>query len=704
MSNLQNDVHYLNRFLRQLWPAASRILEAEVTHQAFAEVEERMVRMSRSHTHLDLTAQPAFFRHGSDSLKLRFPASATNTFTTRIYLVPGVTRPRISATIDLAIKLTISPDAAPNVETDVSVSGNVTGNLVDHFRNWKEEMRKGLEGEDLAKEIGYFSGARYNRAAVPDIPNPVIVYPKRERLENGTNIVLVPDGFDSQDLSRFDQIVDRLVTVISSDEDHPTNEPFYSFKTALHIWTIKPPQSTDGDHVVGGYTDARGQRRVAPANLARLAAIGRAAEATGDGQTVIVYIANRDASHFGGQRFNAMALGNVILQPVQDSVERDVWLVLHELGHSGLGLLGDEYVLDARAEENYLGLDLAAPNLTIDPEADKWQAWIDHAGQLPPWDDFPVTAVEGGGYFGRGIWRPAEKCAMRHSTAGLPFCAICREALTRGIQATMKGEQFLFRVTGQAQETTYVDVEPETNSQRMNAQIIVPATEPIDFTVEPVAGTLPEPWQVEGQLFGNGQLRIRRDQRPALGMPTPRTIFSFTARAGDRLRLSLRSRCPFTPWDDLPRYTVDFHCVPDPDTIRPPAKPDNTSGRQTSRNPAGTLQPVRLSAVSQDPNGQDIRIEFDVTRADQSFQGRVAARSGWLSQPAKDPRVTATVNDSVSMEGAYKVRARAVNRSGRRSSWSSEDRFTVRPRQPVNGGHGNDHGKGNKGNHPPERP
>ena len=698
-----DDVKFLDRFVKDLWPLATDVIGAEVTHEAVADSGDELwgpFRLSRSRTRLDLSAPPSVTPEGASSIKLHIPDSGVNTLETRIaYLRP---RPRV--TVELGLELTITPDADPQLEVEMDVDTNRRGRFWDSLIDWMDEVRDGFEGDDVRDELAFFSSARYDREAVPDIPDAELVYPQRELLEEGVNLVLVPDGFSSRDWEPFDGLVAAIRDrVVAASDDH-ANEPFASFKTAVHLWTIKPEQAPDGDHVIGSYTRG-GQERVALANLARLAAIGRVAERAWPGPTILGFIANPDAAHFGSDPPRAMALGTVILQPVRAN-NADVFL--HELGHTPLGGLGDEYVEgregddDSRHDVEYQGQPRAVPNLTSDARLAKWDRWLGASSKLPDWDDHPIEGFEGAGYFGEGVWRPAGDCVMERSPVTAPFCAVCREALTNGIHDALPEGQLLFAVERAAGEPAYVHLDASEASEA-GEDLVLPASEPGELRIALLAATLPEPWEVSAEIDGRGEVSVTRDHRGGLGQPTPLTTLEVTAYAHDRLAVTIASACPFTPWDELPTHTVEFAFVPDPDSVAAPSRPTDVEAMQSSRNPPGTPQAARLSATAEDPNGLELKLQWEVIRADGRFIGDVTEESGWL----EGPKASASVGYRTPLEGVYRARARARNRSGRTSGWSEDVRFTLASHGTGDGGGGTGDGGGVRppgGGRPPETP
>ncbi|MFV1959328.1 MAG: M64 family metallopeptidase, partial [Planctomycetota bacterium] len=89
-------------------------------------------------------------------------------------------------------------------------------------------------------------------------------------------------------------------------------------------------------------------------------------------------------------------------------------VVVHEFGHAFAGLL-DEYVNDPGEPSGMV----EAANTTTNR-------------QSPPWGHFLEAGVprvgvyEGAATFAKGVWRPAQSCAM--NTGGDVYCPVCREA------------------------------------------------------------------------------------------------------------------------------------------------------------------------------------------------------------------------------------------------------------------------------------
>jgi IgA Peptidase M64/Beta/Gamma crystallin len=324
-------------------------------------------------------------------------------------------------------------------------------------------------------------------------------------------------------------------------------------------------------------------------------------------------------------------------------------------------------------EMPYHGKEPQAPNVTMEgPKADnstprKWAKWAQTPALLPEWDDFPIETYLGARYHAAGLWRPAENCKMRHSLRTIPFCAVCREALTLGMRKILGSDAFVVEYTYPSRgETKRAQVGPADFSGKLVHRVRVPETGSIEVSGQLVAGTLPEPWSVSATFTGTGPM-TRNGQDG----------FSFTGRFGDVLRMTISSRNSFAPGTPLPTLTLELRCdLPLRDVAQ--AAPSAPADLKTALVAPTPGQPfiTRLTASSVDPNADDIRLQFEIESQNGGFTGQVDAQSDWLKWTQTSPTVTGTVDRSLGA-GAYKVRARALDATGRASDWSAVKAFAV---------------------------
>ncbi|HAM73155.1 MAG TPA: hypothetical protein DCM86_16080 [Verrucomicrobiales bacterium] len=102
-------------------------------------------------------------------------------------------------------------------------------------------------------------------------------------------------------------------------------------------------------------------------------------------------------------------------------------IATHELGHT-FAHLGDEY------PNAYPYPDVEEPNTTRETRREllKWNPWVLDTTPLPTTTAFPsyqsvVGLFEGAHYHASGWYRPQFTCRMQR--LGVPFCAVCSEAL-----------------------------------------------------------------------------------------------------------------------------------------------------------------------------------------------------------------------------------------------------------------------------------
>ena len=440
-------IDYLNRFIKVAWPFAADLLKNEIIQNAKEKADSRGLNLYVSDTSMNMSTVPSFSLSGSN-LHLRFPGQGSYTLSTTVERRPTLFYPEIDVYVDIWAEIVLGTDT-PATTIHVNVTSDRVGTVADWFINWKSELETEIKNR-FSEHLGFFNSARYAPANIPTDVQPELMYGFTELPANkAIDIVLVSDGFTNYNMADFSYIADQFKTKFTTFSNSRTNEPFVSFNSIIRIWKMQVPE-TDVTNVfhryVSKYFDTPTQtEKTALANLAKLAATGPLAEAVG--MDVLVLMSDRNA--LGGNA-RAMAMGGLILLPVsKNSAITDASTLIHELGHSVLGGLADEYI---KNEKKYKSKDPKAPNVTTEApnvsktHPTKWSNWSLHPEALPTWDINTIKSVEGAYEYKEKIWRPAETCKMNDSSADIAFCAVCREAITRKIRSRLGGGSLLYEI------------------------------------------------------------------------------------------------------------------------------------------------------------------------------------------------------------------------------------------------------------------
>ncbi len=662
---------YLNRgFISRAWTYVTDLLSNEIIHGAWEDADKEDWHLHVSQTSLNMTALPKFTMSGSH-LSFRLPGTGSYKFITYVEkhldLLPDF---GTSLAVSLSAEMTIGTDA-PKIDVNVNIPTTWVGDLADWLLGFKGDLKERIKS-GFEKHLGFFRTVRYDPSIPLAVPNPELVYGFAELDPNkAIDIVLVSDGFMTANMNDFRAVVDAFRTKLTTYASSRVNEPYFSFDTVIRIWKIEVPSSVPSDprhRVVAQYLDVpSGSTKTALANLARMDAIGLKAETIG--ADVIVFMSNQEV--LGGES-RAMAMGGVVMLPVLASAAAsDASVLVHELGHTVLGGLADEYV--EKPTTLYHGKEPNAPNVTAEkPKPNgtapaKWADWALNPTKRPSWDMYPIRGFEGARYYGLGLWRPAQNCKMYASSQDVSFCAVCREALTGGIRKILGKDTFLIEYGYPTRsERRRVRVGPADSTGKMVYRIRVPETGTIQVQAKFLAGSLPKPWTVSSAFTGTGTMAV-------LGYE-----WTFTAQFGDVLKLTVSSDCPFVPWDTLPSYTIELHCdLPLRDISQ--AAPSVPTNLKVAQHAASVGKPVltRLAASSLDPNADDIKFQFEITNETGAFTGVVDAQSDWRSWTQASPTVTGTAVDLRLGAGSYKFRVRAVDATDRSSAWSAKMDFIV---------------------------
>ena len=314
-----------------------------------------------------------------------------------------------------------------------------------------------------------------------DNSKPLSPGPVMEILKNGdparkVDFLILGDGYTAVERGKFEKDAKRLADLLFAVE------PFKSRRSDFNVWAICPPAEETGISrpSVGVHRRSR---------------IGATYDAFGSERYILTFENRsfRDVASFAPYEFveiltNTRTYGGGGIFGQYGTVAADsLWapyVFVHEFGHH-FAALADEYYTSAVAYEPVVG-DKVEPweeNVTAlkDPAKLKWKDLVSPGTPLPtPWknEEFEkasrefqakrreirkrngpedemdklfqeelvyetkllgtdqysgkVGAFEGALYEAKGYYRPQEDCIM-FTRDEVPFCAVCRRALTRVI-------------------------------------------------------------------------------------------------------------------------------------------------------------------------------------------------------------------------------------------------------------------------------
>lgn len=673
---------FLNRgFLATSWPHIADIVSNEVLQCAWEGLDEAGFKLYLSGSSVEMKTPPKFTL--SDST-LRMMAPASGFYGAHLdFGKPNVIDYTLGVRIAVDFMLGAGPPQPPVVKVEPD------GGLLDEIVFLLGRVRSRVK-DKFGEHLGMFNTVRFAPEVAVSIPEPELLTVNRDIGLRGIDIVLVADGFTKARMHIFTDFAAAFTSILTTSPPPTWLEPLASFSSVVRVWKIQSLCGNPQDPlrwVSAHYPDTKTQtEKTSVANVARLAALGVAAETVG--AELVVFIG--DAEQFRTVSFvqdgqsplgepRPSCVGRLIFEPVNEGeAESNARTLVHEIGHSILAGLADEYIEDNLKTTSYRGKEPAAPNVTAEiPSANspsKWVRWTNNPNLLPAWDTQEITSPEGARYYGRGLWRPAASCRMnKNGPPDIPFCAVCREAFTRSMRAVI-GEEYLlleyaYPSRGEVKCALVTHPDPQHN---LVHRIRIPEGQlPIAVSAKVVACSLPKPWVIGCALIGSGIVNSREE----IGC-------TFTPRFDDTLVITIDSLCPFTPWDTLPTYRLRLRCdLPLRDI--PQAAPSAPKDLRQRRHSAGWLKPwhVVLSAAAEDPNADDIRLEFELAEEAEAFTGEACVESEWREWTRAHPIVRAEVEEILS-SGRYKFRARAVDTTNRRSAWSDTVNFSV-PEIPV---------------------
>ncbi len=250
---------------------------------------------------------------------------------------------------------------------------------------------------------------------------------------NRLNIVVLSEGYTSTQISQF--LVDATNTV-DTLLSHP---PYAGYSNYVNAFAIKVASDQSGsDHPAHGLTNSTYFNSTYDPYWDYFLTIPL--DGTGQGkvdallrdlmpQCHLSILLVNDPTLGGSDGSDLTAIASVGAVASEAAMGQPA-ILTHETGHV-LANLGDEYTTP------YPGFpDIEEPNTTRETNraAIKWNAWISPDTPVPTptsYGDGIIGLFEGAHYHETGWYRPQLNCAM--SSYGVPFCAVCREALVLAI-------------------------------------------------------------------------------------------------------------------------------------------------------------------------------------------------------------------------------------------------------------------------------
>ena len=255
---------------------------------------------------------------------------------------------------------------------------------------------------------------------------PVIEVRKVAPTEKALDIVILPEGYTSQQMEIFKQDCQKFAEILIG------YAPYSEYSDKINIRAVLAPSQEEGSDfpATGIWKNTLLHSKFYTFDLDRYCmtdAFQTVRDVAANAPYDQIYILVNSASYGGGAIFNYYALSvnsNMLAGKV----------FIHEFGHSFAGL-ADEYYDSQVAYNEFYPLDVEPqePNITTLVKFDrKWADMVEEGVPIPTpaEEDYrnKIGVFEGGGYAAKGIYRPAMDCLMNtfHQNT---FCPVCIRAI-----------------------------------------------------------------------------------------------------------------------------------------------------------------------------------------------------------------------------------------------------------------------------------
>ena len=239
----------------------------------------------------------------------------------------------------------------------------------------------------------------------------------RDLLRSGSpetciDVVILPEGYTAGEMDLFYRDAQAAV------ESFMNHRAFSELRDRFNFVAVELPSAESGvsvprkgewrDTALGSHFDTfYSNRYLTTLHLKRMHDL-----LAGLPYEHIIILANTD-TYGGGGIFNSYTLTTA-------HHEAFAPVVVHEFGHSFVGLADEYFYDDQFVEYYYPDIEPWEPNITTQADfSAKWEAMLGQPG---------VGLLEGGGYQSKGVWRASEDCRMR-TNAAPDLCPVCTEAI-----------------------------------------------------------------------------------------------------------------------------------------------------------------------------------------------------------------------------------------------------------------------------------
>ena len=290
--------------------------------------------------------------------------------------------------------------------------------------------------------------------------------------EHKVDLVILGDGYKSDELSLFHKHVNRYTSVLFQ------SEPFSKYADDFNIWAVDVISADSG---IDEPRRKKWKRTPLGTSYNSLDlpryVLAHDNKALHDIAALVpydhIYVLVNSRRYGGGGIFHCMAVSYTGQMQEQPDWWSD-YVFVHEFGHSFAGL-ADEYYSSRVAYESFYpqGVEPWEPNITalLQPDQLKWRHLIKENVPIPtlwkkeafdslmrqytpdeqgrklreqaydllksdPRADV-VGCYEGAGYVSKGLYRSFLDCIM-FSKSVVPFCPVCQEAIERKIHFEIK--------------------------------------------------------------------------------------------------------------------------------------------------------------------------------------------------------------------------------------------------------------------------